>query len=59
MLNKKLKRQDSSNTNKNLVLLKKQIRKINPDIFHFNKQSCFIYQQILSNIYYNKLQIKI
>ena len=40
-------------------MVKKQIRKMNPDIFHFNKQSRFIYQQILSNIYYNKLEIKI
>jgi len=51
MLNKKSKRKDSSNINYKSHAVKREIRKMSPDPFHFNKQSCFIYQQILSNIY--------
>jgi len=58
MLNKKSKRKDSNNINNKSNAIKRTIRKMNPDPFHFNKQSCFIYQPILSNIYYNKLQNK-
>lgn len=58
MLNKKTKKKDSSNVNDKSLAIKRAIRKMNPDPFHFNKQSCFIYQPILSNIYYNKLKNK-
>ena len=56
MLTKKTKRKLSNNINDKSESVKREIRKMNPDPFHFNKQSFFIYQPILSGIYYNKLQ---
>ena len=34
---------------------KNAIRKLNPDIFHFNKNNSFIYEPVYSNIYYQRL----
>lgn len=39
-------------------LIKNKIRKLNPNIFHFNLQSSFIYEPIYSYIYYNNLSNK-
>lgn len=58
MLTKKIKRIVPRNINNKSHTIKNSIRKLNPDPFHFNKNSSFIYQPILSNIYYNKLQNK-
>ena len=37
---------------------KNKIRSLNPDIFHFNLDSSFIYQPLFSNSYYEKLNNK-
>ena len=47
-------------TNSNSHCLKRKnrknaIRKLNPDIFHFNKKNSFIYEPVYSNIYYQRL----
>lgn len=38
--------------------LKNRIRRLNPGMFHFNKDSSFIYEPVFSDVYYNILSDK-
>lgn len=55
---KKPKRNKSTEKASLSNIKKIQIRKLNPNIFHFNSQSVFIYQPVFSNIYFNTLENK-
>lgn len=49
---------EKSNNNTNIWITKNKIRRLNPSIFHFNKESHFIYEPRYNSFFLDKLKDK-